>query len=155
MPPACFGGRRDWILNRLRPDSASVVTLNEILWGTIFDSTNWVVNMNDGKFFKFSFPSWTEVHDNVNTWGGLGLFGDSQIDNFTEKGFLYFASNGWAGRYQRETDTWTMPNHEIPQIYLLRQSAIFGGMGHSRKLMECNENHSAAWIQDQVAHASH
>ena len=88
-------------------DSASVTTLGDIFWGTIFDSTNWVVNMNDGKFFKFSFPSWTEVHDNVNTWGGLGLFGDSQIDNFTEKGFLYFASNGWAGRYQRETDTWT------------------------------------------------
>ena len=43
----------------------------------------------------------------MNVWGGLGLFGDSQIDNFTEKGFLYFASNGWAGRYQRETDIWT------------------------------------------------
>jgi len=88
-------------------DSASVTTLSEILWGTIFDSTNWVVNMNDGKFFKFSFPSWTEVHDNVNVWGGLGLFGDSQIENFTEKGFLYYASNGWAGRYDKQADTWT------------------------------------------------
>lgn len=88
-------------------DSASVTTLGDIFWGAIFDSTNWVINMLDGKVFKFNYPSWSEVHDNVNAWGGLGLFGDSQIDNFTEKGFLYFASNGWAGRYQRETDTWT------------------------------------------------
>lgn len=88
-------------------DSAAVLTLADIYWGTIFDSTNWAINMLDGKVFKFNYPSWTEVHDNVNAWGGLGLFGDSQIDNFTEKGFLYYASNGWAGRYQREIDTWT------------------------------------------------
>lgn len=87
-------------------DSASVPTLADIYWGTIFDSTNWAINMLDGKIFKYNYPSWSEVHDNVNAWGGLGLFGDSQIDNYTEKGFLYYASNGYAGRYQREIDTW-------------------------------------------------
>lgn len=88
-------------------DSASVPTLADIYWGTIFDSTNWAINMLDGKIFKLNWPNWTEVHDNVNAWGGLGLFGDSQIDNFTEKGFLYYASNGYAGRYDRFGNIWT------------------------------------------------
>ena len=87
-------------------DSASVPTLADVYWGVIFDSTNFVINMADGKIFRLNYPTWSEVHDNANAWGGLGLFGDSQIDNYTEKGFLYYASNGYAGRYQRETDTW-------------------------------------------------
>lgn len=88
-------------------DSISVLTLADVSWGTIFDSTNYVINMLDGKIFRLNYPTWTEVHDNVNAWGGLGLFGDSQIDNYTEKGYLYFASNGWAGRYDAQLATWT------------------------------------------------
>lgn len=88
-------------------DSAAVATLADIYWGTIFDSTNYAINMLDGKIFKYNYPSWSEVHDNANAWGGLGLFGDSQINNYTEEGFLYYASNGYAGRYVKTTDTWT------------------------------------------------
>ena len=39
--------------------------------------------------------------------GRLGLFGDSQIDNYIEKGFLYYASNCYVGRYDPQTSTWT------------------------------------------------
>lgn len=87
-------------------DSASVPTLADVYWGTIFDNTNYVNNMLDGKIFRYNYPSWTEVHDNVNAWGGLGLFGDSQIDNFVEKGYLYYASNSYAGRYDANIATW-------------------------------------------------
>lgn len=88
-------------------DSAATANLGDIFWGTIFDGTNYVNNMLDGKIFRFNYPNWTEVHDNVNAWGGLGLFGDSQVDSFVEKGYLYFASNSWAGRYDANTSTWT------------------------------------------------
>ncbi len=88
-------------------DSATVTTLADIYWGVIFNQTNYVINMLDGKIFQLNYPNWSEVHDNVNAWGGLGLYGDSQIDNYTEKGFLYFASNGYAGRYDPQTSTWT------------------------------------------------
>lgn len=88
-------------------DSASVPALSDIYWGTIFDGTNYVINMLDGKTFRYNYPNWTEVHDNVNTWGGLGLFGDTQYDSFVEKGYLYYAANGWAGRYDAQAATWT------------------------------------------------
>ncbi|MBI3421209.1 MAG: hypothetical protein HY006_04035 [Candidatus Sungbacteria bacterium] len=78
-------------------DSAAVLTLADIYWGVIFESTNYAVNMLDGKFFKFSYPSWSEVHDNPNAWGGLGLFGDED--------FLYYASNNYAGRVPKN---WTL-----------------------------------------------
>jgi hypothetical protein len=88
-------------------DSVSVPTLADIYWGTIFEQTNYAINMLDGKIFKINWPSWSEVHDNSNPWGGLGLFGDSQIDNYVEKGYLYYASNYYAGRYDPQTTTWT------------------------------------------------
>ncbi len=87
--------------------SMGPATLADIYWGTIFDSTNYANNMLDGKIFRYGYPSWSEVHDNANAWGGLGLFGDSQVDNYTEVGYLYYASNGYAGRYAKQTDTWT------------------------------------------------
>ena len=88
-------------------DSSVTTTLADVFWGTIFDGTNYINNMLDGKIFRYNYPSWSEVHDNVNAWGGLGLFGDSQVDNFVEKGYLYYAANGWAGRYDANASTWT------------------------------------------------
>lgn len=81
-------------------DSATLLTLADIFWGVIFNSAIYVINMLDGKVFTNLSGSWVEVHDNVNAWGGLGLFGDED--------FLYFASNGWAGRYDKTTwtDSW-------------------------------------------------
>lgn len=81
-------------------DSAAVTTLADVNWGTIFDGKNWVLNMLDGKFFRLDYPNWIEVHDNVNAWGGLGLFGDDD--------YLYYAANSWAGRFDKTTwtDSW-------------------------------------------------
>ncbi len=81
-------------------DSAAVTTLADIYWGVIFNQTNYVINMADGKIFQLSYPNWSEVHDNANAWGGLGLFGDED--------YLYYASNGYAGRFDKTTwtDSW-------------------------------------------------
>lgn len=81
-------------------DSGTLTTLGDVMWGVIFDSKNYIINMLDGKIFHNGSGSWAEVHDNVNAWGGLGLFGDDD--------YLYYASNGYAGRYDKSTwtDSW-------------------------------------------------
>lgn len=88
-------------------DSGTLATLADVMWSVLFDNTNWMINRLDGKIFKYSYPSWSEVHDNAYAWGGLGLYGDSQLDSYTEVGYLYYASNSYAGRYSKQTDIWT------------------------------------------------
>lgn len=125
-------------------DSASVPTLADVYWGTIFDSTNYVNNMLDGKIFRYNYPSWTEVHDNVNAWGGLGLFGDSQIDNYVEKGYLYYASNGYAGRYDANAATW----NDSWQSFAVSNSAELCPINKFLKFI-CfgNQRYLAVWDQ--------
>ncbi|MBI5369820.1 hypothetical protein HZA85_01330, partial [Candidatus Uhrbacteria bacterium] len=86
--------------------SSSPTTLADVYWSATFNQTNYVNNMLDGKIFQLIWPNWTEVHDNANAWGGLGLFGDSQIDNYVEKGYLYYASNSYVGRYDPQASSW-------------------------------------------------
>jgi len=80
-------------------DSDSLTTLSDVKWGTIFNNKNYIINQLDGKIFEYS-SGWNEVHDNSNSWGGLGLFGDDD--------YLYYASNSYAGRYDKSTwiDSW-------------------------------------------------
>ncbi len=35
-------------------DSAILTTLADVMWGVIFESTNYVINMTDGKLFKLN-----------------------------------------------------------------------------------------------------
>lgn len=81
-------------------DDGTLTTLADVKWGVIFDGTNYIINMLDGKIFELQWPNWIEVHDNVNAWGGLGLFGDED--------YLYYASNSYAGRCDKATwtDSW-------------------------------------------------
>lgn len=80
-------------------DSGTLTTLADAYWGVIFDGKNHVINKLDGKIFRKD-SDWTEIHDNTNAWGGLGLFGDDD--------YLYYAANYYVGRYDKSTwtDSW-------------------------------------------------
>ena len=122
--------------------SSSPTTLADVYWSATFNQTNYVNNMLDGKIFQLNWPNWVEVHDNANPWGGLGLFGDSQIDNYVEKGYLYYASNYYVGRYDPQTSTWTdswqsfsvSNNAELCPIQKFLKFVCFG-----------NQRYLAAW----------
>lgn len=88
-------------------DSTALATLADVSWGTVFEGKSYAVNASNGKFFRYTSPNWVEMHTNTQSWGGLGLFGDSQMDSNTEYGTLYYASNGNAGRYVPSGSGWT------------------------------------------------
>lgn len=69
-----------------------------------FNNRYYMANRNNGKIFENTFSSWVEVHDNVNIWGGSGMFADED--------YLYYAGSTWIGRYDKTTwtDSWQSLN---------------------------------------------
>ena len=85
-------------------DSVLLPALDEP-WGmAYFNNRYYMANRNNGKIFENTFSSWVEVHDNVNIWGGSGMFADED--------YLYYAGSTWIGRYDKTTwtDSWQSLN---------------------------------------------
>ncbi len=85
-------------------DSVLLPALDEP-WGmAYFNNRYYMANRNNGKIFENTYSSWVEVHDNVNIWGGSGMFADED--------YLYYAGSTWIGRYDKTTwtDSWQSLN---------------------------------------------
>lgn len=85
-------------------DSVLLPALDEP-WGmAYFNNRYYMANRNNGKIFENTYSSWVEVHDNVNIWGGSGMFADED--------YLYYAGSTWIGRYDKSTwtDSWQSLN---------------------------------------------
>lgn len=85
-------------------DSVLLPALDEPWCMAYFNNRYYMANRNNGKIFENTFSSWVEVHDNVNIWGGSGMFADED--------YLYFAGSTWIGRYDKTTwvDSWQSLN---------------------------------------------
>ena len=76
-------------------DSVLLPALDEP-WGmAYFNNRYYMANRNNGKIFENTFSSWVEVHDNVNIWGGSGLYADDD--------YMYYAGGTWVGRFDKNT----------------------------------------------------
>lgn len=85
-------------------DSVLLPALDEPWCMAYFNNRYYMANRNNGKIFENTFSSWVEVHDNVNIWGGSGMFADED--------YLYYAGSTWIGRYDKTTwtDSWQSLN---------------------------------------------
>lgn len=114
-------------------DSSITANLQDSYWSTIFNNTNYIINRGDGRIFQSSYPNiWSEVHRNLNTWGGLGLFGDED--------YMYYASNSYAGRYDKTTwtDSWqTFNTSNLSELCPITKFLKFICFG--------NKNYLATW----------
>jgi len=81
-------------------DSLTLPALDEPSCMAYFNNRYYTANLNNGKIFENTFSSWVEVHDNVNIWGGSGMFADND--------YLYYAGSTWVGRFDKTTwvDSW-------------------------------------------------
>ena len=95
------------VANRLfkETDSTATTKLGSVSYGVVFEGTNYIANAA-GNILKLSGTTWTSAYD-IATGSCLGLYGDSQLNNSTENGFLYWASNNNAGRYDIVGGVWT------------------------------------------------
>jgi hypothetical protein len=85
-------------------DSTITTTLDEPSFACYFNNRYYTINHNNGKIFENTYSSWVEVHDNVNIWGGSGMFADDD--------YMYYAGSTWIGRFDKTTwvDSWQSLN---------------------------------------------
>ncbi len=125
-------------------DSDTITTLDAVYWATIFDSREYIINELDGKIFRNDYGSWAEVHDNAYAWGGLGLFGDDD--------YLYYASNSYAGRYDKSTwtDNWqsfaTSNSANLCPIIKFLKFICFG----NRRYLAVWDTANTVWDNDRI-----